>query len=170
MNWEALGAIGEIVGAVAVVVTLGYLAVQIRQNTRSMHAGAVHQATVGASVFTMPVAESEELARIFSTGLFRPDQLNTEEERIRWLVLIITLFRHYEDVFLQYKNGTVGAESWEAWLNAMRPFLAYPGFAAFWSVRGDTFTASFRAVVESERARLSEDASAAVEDFLGHST
>ena len=35
MNWEALGAIGEIVGAVAVVVTLGYLAVQIRQNTRS---------------------------------------------------------------------------------------------------------------------------------------
>ena len=30
MNWEALGAIGEIVGAVAVVVTLGYLAVQIR--------------------------------------------------------------------------------------------------------------------------------------------
>jgi len=35
MNWEALGAIGEIVGAVAVVVTLVYLAVQIRQNTRS---------------------------------------------------------------------------------------------------------------------------------------
>ena len=34
MNWEALGAIGEIVGAVAVVVTLGYLAVQIRKNTR----------------------------------------------------------------------------------------------------------------------------------------
>ena len=32
MNWEALGAIGEIVGAVAVVLTLGYLAVQILQN------------------------------------------------------------------------------------------------------------------------------------------
>jgi hypothetical protein len=30
MNWEALGAIGEIVGAIAVVVTIGYLAVQIR--------------------------------------------------------------------------------------------------------------------------------------------
>ena len=34
MNWEALGAIGEIVGAIAVVLTLGYLAVQMRQNTR----------------------------------------------------------------------------------------------------------------------------------------
>jgi hypothetical protein len=42
MNWEALGAIGEIVGTVAVVVTLGYLAVQIRQNTRTMRAPSNH--------------------------------------------------------------------------------------------------------------------------------
>ena len=30
MNWEALGAVGEIVGALAVVVTLAYLALQVR--------------------------------------------------------------------------------------------------------------------------------------------
>ena len=30
MNWEAIGAIGEIVGAVAVVLTLAYLAIQVR--------------------------------------------------------------------------------------------------------------------------------------------
>ena len=68
MNWEAIGAIGEIVGAIAVVVTVGYLAVQIRQNTRSIRAAAVHQATVGASDFARSIAESEELARIFSAG------------------------------------------------------------------------------------------------------
>ena len=34
MNWEAIGAVGEIVGAVAVVGTLFYLAIQIRQNNR----------------------------------------------------------------------------------------------------------------------------------------
>jgi hypothetical protein len=36
MNWEAVGAIGEIVGAVGVIVTLGYLAVQVRQNSRQL--------------------------------------------------------------------------------------------------------------------------------------
>ena len=36
MNWDAIGAIGEIVGAAAVVVTLIYVAVQVRQNTKSM--------------------------------------------------------------------------------------------------------------------------------------
>jgi hypothetical protein len=36
LNWEAVGAIGELVGAVAVIATLAYLAIQVRQNTRSM--------------------------------------------------------------------------------------------------------------------------------------
>ena len=33
MNWEAIGAIGEALGALVVVITVGYLAIQIRQNT-----------------------------------------------------------------------------------------------------------------------------------------
>ena len=36
MNWEAIGAVGEVVGAIAVVSTLIYLAVQIRHNNRSL--------------------------------------------------------------------------------------------------------------------------------------
>ena len=34
MNWQAIGAMGEILGAAAVVLTLFYLGVQIRQNTK----------------------------------------------------------------------------------------------------------------------------------------
>ena len=36
MNWNAIGAIGELVGALAVVATLGYLAVQNKMNTNSI--------------------------------------------------------------------------------------------------------------------------------------
>jgi hypothetical protein len=36
MNWDAISAVGEIVGALAVMVFLGYLAIQIRQNTESV--------------------------------------------------------------------------------------------------------------------------------------
>ncbi len=39
MNWEAIGAIGEIIGAMAVFLTLVYLALQIRQNTKAVQAG-----------------------------------------------------------------------------------------------------------------------------------
>ena len=36
MHWDAIGAIGEIVGAIAVVATLAYLAIQMRQNTTQL--------------------------------------------------------------------------------------------------------------------------------------
>ena len=36
MNWEAIGAIGEIVGAIAVVLTLLFLTMQLRQNTKAV--------------------------------------------------------------------------------------------------------------------------------------
>lgn len=32
VNWDAIGAVGEILGAIAVVATLGYLAIQTRHN------------------------------------------------------------------------------------------------------------------------------------------
>ena len=38
--WDAIGATGEWAGAIAVVATLGYLAVQIRQNASSMRSSA----------------------------------------------------------------------------------------------------------------------------------
>jgi hypothetical protein len=40
MNWEAIGAVGEVAGAIGVIATLGYLAVQIRHNTRSVRAAS----------------------------------------------------------------------------------------------------------------------------------
>lgn len=43
--WDALGAVGELVGAIAVVATLGYLAVQIRQNTNAVKAASHHAIT-----------------------------------------------------------------------------------------------------------------------------
>jgi len=36
MNWEAIGAIGEVAGAMVVVATLIYLSVQLRHNARSI--------------------------------------------------------------------------------------------------------------------------------------
>lgn len=40
MNWEAIGAVGEILGAIAVLLSLAYLAVQIRQNLKPQKAVA----------------------------------------------------------------------------------------------------------------------------------
>jgi hypothetical protein len=151
MNWEALGAIGEIVGAVAVVVTLGYLAVQIRQNTSSVRASTFQESATRAADLTRAIAEQKELARILLTGLGGLEQLEDDADRLRFVSLLHALFRDYEDLFFQYRAGTISSESWEPRRYSLRNILPNPGFTPFWELRRLYFTESFRQFVESER-------------------
>ncbi len=75
MNWEAIGAIGELLGAVAVVLTLAYLAVQVRQNSENLNQNtraviAATEVAGGEQVLQgqLPVAENAELAEILLAG------------------------------------------------------------------------------------------------------
>ena len=59
MNWEAAGAIAEIVGAAAVVITLVYLAVQFRQNALSQRATVEQQIAAGLSETFRATADTD---------------------------------------------------------------------------------------------------------------
>ena len=69
MNWEAVGAIGEVVGALAVVATLIYLASQIRQNMMSNRNAALETISAQNAAWLSLITQDAEVARIYSTGL-----------------------------------------------------------------------------------------------------
>lgn len=68
MDWNAVGAIGELLGALAVFITLVYLAIQIRQNTRTMEDGQkyaraqAYQARTDTALATMRFSDPEIMA------------------------------------------------------------------------------------------------------------
>ncbi len=62
MNWEAIGAIAEAVGAAGVIASLVYLGTQIRSNTRAAKATAYQQTLTGG--------RDINLAGIANSGLF----------------------------------------------------------------------------------------------------
>ncbi len=72
MNWEAMGAVGEAVGAAAVIASLVYLAVQIRQNTRSIRRASGRQTGEKNAVALRALADYSEL---FSGDFMGLDQL-----------------------------------------------------------------------------------------------
>ena len=99
MNWEALGAIGEVVGAAGVIVTLGYLAIQIRQNAQSVRASAFQEAIRDAAQITDELSHDAELTRIWFAGQHDFEAL-TGEERRRFAVYCTSVFRRYENIIL----------------------------------------------------------------------
>ncbi len=62
MNWDAIGAIGEILGAIAVLGTLIYLAAQIRQNTASVTTATYESMMAGITDINLVVASNPEVA------------------------------------------------------------------------------------------------------------
>jgi hypothetical protein len=124
MTIMELGALGEFIGAIAVVVTLAYLAIQIRQNTHAMdeskrlalaqtyqmRADALQQMLVQASEseFIGPIITKLTLAgypeNVASLATLTP------EERGRFRQWQIAQQTHWDNMFFQYEQGYLDEE------------------------------------------------------------
>jgi hypothetical protein len=147
MSLEDLGNIGEFVAAVAVVISLIYLAFQIRQNTRSVRAATHHSAMRGASETQNVLAQSNDAARVFRVGSREPGEL-TEDERLRFDSMLLSVFMWFEDAFFQYQQSMVDREYWEGRQRALLSQLKRPGTASWWTRRSKFFARSFVSFTE----------------------
>ena len=106
MNWDAVGAIGEIVGALAVLITLGYLAYQVKQHTRATLTAAnsaYMEAAVGANV---AIAASPELCRALANWPEDPSDVSPQE-RLQVLSAWRGVFHLWAYGYRQYRDGTL---------------------------------------------------------------
>jgi hypothetical protein len=106
MNWDAIGAVGELIGAIAVIATLFYLAVQIRQNSRAVertnefaNANSIHETNAFYSQVFAMLAQDAELADIYDRAL-RHESLNSIET-VRFTSFMNSYFAWLEDVYHQ---------------------------------------------------------------------
>jgi hypothetical protein len=114
MNWEALGAIGEIVGAVAVVLTLGYLAVQIRQNTTSVRATSRLEIASGWRAHNRQMLDPA-VNHAYGVGLRAYPDMPYEERSI-FVILIGDHAVFFQGAFALYEEGQLDRQTYEDYL------------------------------------------------------
>ena len=84
MNWDAIGAIGEILGALAVFGSLIYLASQIKVSNKSARQAAMQEVQNLTSDFIATLSSSDENSRIWVKGSFDdPDLTDYEKFQFR---------------------------------------------------------------------------------------
>lgn len=158
MTIQELGAIGELVGGVAVVVTLLYLAFEIRQTARAIRSSSFHGVTDSFNEINNLLARDESLARIFRIGMEDLDSL-TEDEKVRFGFMYMSPFRVFETIYFQKESGTVDPRLWEAEKRSMQFLLSGAGSRAWWRSNPLSFTSEFRRFVEKEILTGSTDES-----------
>jgi hypothetical protein len=129
MNWDAVGAIGEIIGAAAVVATLAYLAVQIRQSSKVASLQASQHVLEGAAEFQRRIAADDDLSRVFAAGCRSWDALGGAD-RQRFYALVGEFLMRYEVQTQMHEAGMLNDDNFAAATRGVVRLLSRPGARA----------------------------------------
>ena len=104
MNWDALGALAELAGAVGVIVSLLYLGVQIRIQNRESRLNSVSESIRHFNDVLSGIAHYPDLCSIWARGLGDFESLDPEE-RARFSAHVGRLFRVIEGLYGYHLEG-----------------------------------------------------------------
>ncbi len=148
MNWEAINAIAQAIGAFGVVASLWYLGVQVHRSTRVAKIAAQDSAASALRDVTKPYMENAELARIWQVGLENLSAL-TPEDQSRFFHACYQFLKAFETIHTHYVYGLLDLELWEGWRELLRHYIASPGMGHYWKIRQDLFSKRFQKFVQS---------------------
>jgi hypothetical protein len=162
MNWDAIGAIAELLGAVGVIASLVYLATQIRQsrqqmgqNTRALQAGAYQQFEESVYRRVMDDLTIPGLERIIRLGMADIEQLS-EEDMVRWSKWIFVRLRAFDNSHYQFRMGMQDEDRWQISRRDLEMFFQMPGVVQWWKATPSTLSPAFVALVEEILAEESD--------------
>ena len=147
MSLEDLGNIGELVAAIGVIISLIYLAVQIRQNSRWLRASLEQSITDSTNQTIQAAAASPQFSRVVLEGQERFEEL-TEDEQRQFALCAIGTFRIYEQAFHQFCSGNLSEEIWSGHEALLRMTLQSEAIRRWWSARREVFHQRFREYVD----------------------
>ncbi len=136
MNWDAIGAVGEILGALAVVGTLAYLATQMKQNSASLRraneyaqASSIHETNALFTHVFAPLVENAEMATIYTKAL--DGEVLDKVETTRFTTFIKLYLAWAEDVFYQQETelGFAAHVDTAVFFNTIGPYIREHPFA-----------------------------------------
>jgi len=126
-----LGSLGEFISGIAVVVTLVYLAIQIRHNTRAVRS-SMHQDMVESTLrIAESVSDNADVGRIVLRADEDYDAL-TAVERIRFEAYAERVFSNFESVFYSYRNSMIEQDLWESWESSYLDDISRNSLRRFW--------------------------------------
>ena len=132
MTLQDLGNVGELISAIAVVISLVYLAAQIRQNTKSVRTSTYQAILDSSRSDTELILANPHLERTYHVGRRDPTAL-TDEQRPVFRMLVGQLILTHEIMFLQHERGVIPEDLWRSRQTALRALLSQPGVRQWWT-------------------------------------
>lgn len=147
MNWEAIGASGELIGAFAVVVSLIYVGVQVRHSAGAVRSAAATDASVTMQNWYLEMGSNRQASDIWFNAMTSPDPLSTHDE-FQFMMSMHAVLLGMQNSYFLSQEGTLDAEFREAITTAIVAVKDLPGMDRYWRQRRGFFHTGFAEYVD----------------------
>ncbi|MEH6569277.1 MAG: hypothetical protein V7709_09385 [Halioglobus sp.] len=156
MNWDAIGAIG-------VIATLGYLAIQTKHNTRAVNASTFQGNTSIWQDMFLALAGADA-PEAFAQGMRGNRDIDSLTFQKFWMVCR-TLFLNFENQYYQYRQGTLDEEAFKGYEDSMCDMvLSWPGIRAWWPLNHNSYGKAYVEYIERLLTSTQESAAQRVDN------
>lgn len=135
MDWNALGALADLIGSVAVLITLIYLAIQIRQNTEMGRETILRNQTDRNMDNSKFIAGTPGLMDVFIRAMDDPNSV-TKEERWKFGSYMYGMFLDFQEAYHFHTTRRQDDYWWPMIKTNVEFYLSRPGGRAWWDSQG----------------------------------
>jgi hypothetical protein len=148
---QAFGFVVQVLSAISIVVSLGYLAVQIRENIRTMRRAAARSITRDLNEFGRFFIETPELSELYLKALGQPQEL-TAAERFRFERALTYSFANFEMALEYHQHRLLSDEIIETYGQGILQQFDYVAVIEWWEREGQVFSQRLQDMVSERRA------------------
>ena len=153
MDWEAVTAIGQVLGALGVIASLIYLAAQVRQNNRASSVAAKLASTQLLSRFVDSLIADPQLMDVWIRGRENFEALD-RDDHMRFSNMCLKAFWFFSAAHYQLRVKTLQEDDWTEFYSVICFWLDGKGVRTWWDKTGRTrFGKSFASFIDAEIAR-----------------
>jgi len=148
MELQSLANLGEFIGGIGVIVSLIYVASQVKSNTQSQRNDIAARTLERLGSLQREMVTNRELNSLVNIALSDVYKLDVMD-RVRFAWWCTEFFSAMESLHDQHQQKNVQAGIWERWQSTFRWWLTYPGILEWWRCKPTPFSKDFTAYVEA---------------------
>lgn len=143
-QWDQITAISSVVGVAGGLISVYFVILEIRRTA---------QATEGATVQALMSLEKDVFSLLANNaalclrGNARASKLSPAE-KFRYERLVALQMSMYYSASVQFGQGLIDAEVWEAYFEALKTHLAQPGFRQTWKGMAKRYPKTFQDIAD----------------------
>ncbi len=128
------GAIGELIGGIAIIVSLIYVGIQVNDSASAVRSASANDANVAMQNWYMQIGSNQQTSELIYNALMSEQALLNQEE-FQFLMMFHAAFLAFQNSYLLAEEGTINVELREALTGVILGTKDLPGMIRYWRQR-----------------------------------